>query len=247
MGEVMDTIHESPTMTPTGRTRDWLVPTVLVVLFTALITGWFNLSQVMPLPLAVLAGAAWGVLLSWAASRLSRHPTMGAWLEDVFVSLGTVGFAFAGCGGLMAILLLDGALDSSSVTGETLESTFLPAIPYYIIVNSILEILIIPGVIAVSWRPGPRRVLILAGAALYFAMRVWTYLAFVPARLSWADEDHAAQVLTAVERRQAVQDLMLNDPRWALLLVMMAIFLVAAHLSRVREQKLLSVAAVRFT
>jgi hypothetical protein len=172
---------------------------------------------------------------------------MGAWLEDVFAYLGTVGFAFAGCGELMAILPLNGALDSSSVTGETLQSTFMPAIPYYIIVNSILEILIIPAVIAFSWRPGPRRVLILAGAALYLAMRVWTYLAFVPARLGWADEDHAAQVLTAVERRQAAQDTMLNDPRWALLLAMMAIFLIAAHLSRVREQKLLSVPAVMST
>jgi hypothetical protein len=243
----MDTIHASPTMTPTGRTRDWLVPTVLVVIFTALITGWFNLSEVMPLPLAVLAGAAWGVLLGWAGSRLRTHPTPAAWLEDAFVYLGTVGFAFAGSGGLMAILMLSGALDSSSVTGETLESTFLPTIPYYIIVNSILEILVIPGVIAFSWRPGPRRVLVLAGAALYFAMRVWTYLAFVPARLGWADEDHAAQALTAEERRQAAQDLMLNDPRWALLLAMLAIFLIAAHLSRVREQKLLSVAAVRPT
>jgi hypothetical protein len=77
-------------------------------------------------------------------------------------------------------------------------------------------------------------------------MRVWTYLAFVP-RLSWADEDYAAQALTALERRQAAQDLMLNDQRWALLLAMMAIFLIAAHLSRVREQKLLSVPAVRFS
>ena len=67
-------------------------------------------------------------------------------------------------------------------------------------------------------------------------MRVWTYLVFVPARLSWADEDHAAEALTALERRQAAQDLMLNDPRWALLLAMMAIFLVAAHLSRVRAE-----------
>jgi hypothetical protein len=243
----MDTLHANQTMTPTRRAKDRLVPTVLVVVFTTLITGWFNLSEVMPLPLAILAGVAWGVLLSWAASRLRTPPALGAWLEDALVYFGTVGFAFAGCGGLMAILLLNGALDSSSVTGETLERTFLPAIPYYIIVNSILEILVIPAVIAFSWRPGPRRVLILAGAALYFAMRVWTYLAFVPARLGWADEDHAAQVLTAVERRQAAQDLMLNDPRWALLLAMMAIFLIAAHLSRVREQKLLSVSAVRFS
>ena len=91
----MDTIHENPTMTPTGLTRDRLVPTVLVVVFTALITGWFNLSEAMPLPLAILAGAAWGLLLSWAASRLITRPKMGAWLEDAFVYLGTVGFAFA--------------------------------------------------------------------------------------------------------------------------------------------------------
>ena len=37
------------------------------------------------------------------------------------------------------------------------------------------------------------------------------------------------------------------DPRWALLLAMMAIFLIAAHLSRVREQKLLSLPAVMST
>jgi Zinc-binding dehydrogenase len=37
------------------------------------------------------------------------------------------------------------------------------------------------------------------------------------------------------------------DPRWALLLAMMAIFLIAAHPSRVREQKLLSVPAVMST
>jgi|SRR5829696_8195257 hypothetical protein len=37
------------------------------------------------------------------------------------------------------------------------------------------------------------------------------------------------------------------DTRWALLLAMMAIFLIAAHLSRVREQKLLSVPAVMST
>ncbi|MEJ3746570.1 hypothetical protein WEI85_27915 [Actinomycetes bacterium KLBMP 9797] len=202
------------------------MPIALAVLFTTVITGWFNLSEALPLPLALLVGAAWGVAVGLVGTRLrSTRP----WLEDAFIYLGTVGFAFAGCGGLMAILLLDGALDSSSLTGETLESTFLPSIPYYIVANGILETLIIPGVVVFSWRPGARRILVLIASALYFAMRVWTYLAFVPARLGWAESDHSAAPMTPAERRQAADALMLDDPRWVLLVAMFAIFLFAAY------------------
>jgi hypothetical protein len=219
------------TSPPTGR-----VPILLVIVFAAVITGWFNLSEAMPSPLAVLAGAVWGAVIGWLGLWIqSRRPALGAWLEDGFVYLGAIGFAFAGCGGLMAILLLTGTLNSASVTGETLEQTFLPSIPYYIAVNSILEVLVIPAIIALGWRPGPRRVLILVTAGAYFAMRVWTYLTFVPARLGWAEAGQSTQVLTEAERRQASDDLMLDDPRWIPLLVMFAAFLVAAHWSRVRS------------
>lgn len=212
------------------------VPLLLTIVFAAVITGWFNLSDVMPTPLAVLAGAAWGAVIGGLGLWIqARRPVLGAWLEDGFVYLGAIGFAFAGCGGLMAILLLTGTLDSASVTGETLEQTFLPSISYYIVVNSILEVLIIPAVIALGWRPGPRRVLILATVAANFAMRVWTYIAFVPARLTWADAEHSTQVLTTAQRHQAADDLMLDDPRWIPLLVMFAVFVVAAHWSRVRS------------
>jgi hypothetical protein len=209
-----------------------LVP---VIVFTTVVTGWFNLSEVLPVPLALLLGAAWGATLGGFGIWIRSKERLGAWIEDGFVSLGAIGFAFAGCGGLMAILLLTGAMDSSSLTGETLESTFLPSIPYYIVVNSILELLVVPLVIVLSWRPGARRVLVLAAAGLYFLMRVWTYLAFVPRRLGWAESEHTTQVLTPAERRQAADDLMLDDPRWILLLATFAILVVAAHLSRVRE------------
>jgi len=218
----------------TSRTSQ-LTPLAPVIAFTAVVTGWFNLSEVMPVPLALLLGAGWGAALGLLGLWIRNRARLGAWLEDGFVSLGAVGFAFAGCGGLMAILMLKGTIDSSSLTGETLESTFLPSIPYYIVANSILELLVVPLVIVLSWRPGVRRVLVLAAAGLYFVMRVWTYLAFVPRRLGWAESDHTTQVLTAAERRQAADDLMLDDPRWIMLLAMFAILVVAAHLSRVRE------------
>ncbi len=206
-----------------------MLPVLLAAAFTTVVTGLFNLSELMPLPLALAAGVALGAVVGLLARWLRAKP-IGGWLEDGFVGLGAVAFAFAGCGGLMAILLLDGTLASSSVTGETLASTFLPSIPYYIAVNSVLEMLIVPAVLVLGWRPGPRRVLILGTAAAYFAMRIWTYLAFVPARQGWAEGEHSTQALTAAERTQAANDLMLDDPRWILLLALFAIFVVAMAL-----------------
>jgi hypothetical protein len=227
----------TPTMpSQTGSARDGLVPVLLAAVFTAVVTGWFNLAETFSTPAALLAGATWGVLLGLAATWLRSKPAVGAWLEDVFVALGAVGFAFAGCGGLMALLMLDGALDSPSLTGETLQNTFFPSIPYYIAVNGILEMFLIPAVIVLAWRPGLRRALIIATSTLYFAMRVWTYLSFAPARMGWAESVHAGTPLDAAARRQAAADLMLDDPRWMLLLLMFAAFLFAAQLSRVRER-----------
>jgi hypothetical protein len=48
--------------------------------------------------------------------------------------------------------------------------------------------------------------------------------------LGWADSDHSTRPLTPAERTQAQSDLMLNDPRWILLLVMFALLLLAALL-----------------
>ncbi|TCO21286.1 hypothetical protein EV652_111195 [Kribbella steppae] len=198
-------------------------PYLLVVPFSALITGLFNLGEFLPWPIAVLLGATWGFLVGLVALRIRNRRA-----EDAMIAIAAAGFAFAGCGGLMAILLLKGALTSTSLTGEALEQMFLPSIPYYIAVNSILEILVIPLILYVGWRPGRRRILIVAVAALYFGMRVWTYIAFVPARLGWADSEHSTQPLSPAERTQAFDDLMLNDPRWILLLVMFGLLLLAA-------------------
>lgn len=75
----------------------------------------------------------------------------------------------------MALPMLAGALESSTLTGETLLKLFLPTIPFYIVANAALELLIIPGLLFISWRAGKRRILIAGAAALYFVLRVWTY------------------------------------------------------------------------
>lgn len=150
---------------------------------------------------------------------------------------GATAAAFAACGGLMALLVLAGALDSPSLTGETLLLLFLPTIPFYVVTNSLLELLIVPGLLYLGWRAGPRRALLVAAAGLYFLLRVWTYSTFVPARLGFAEASHANVPLTAAERQRAHQELMVDDPRWIPLLVMFGILLLAAHLPRLRERR----------
>jgi hypothetical protein len=212
-------------------------PFLLAVSFTATITGLFNLSDSLPIPVAVIAGAAWGVVVGLTATWLRSKPTAGAWVEDSLVFVGVFAVAFAGCGGVMALLVLNGALSSSSLTGETLEAMFLPMIPFYIAANAPLELLIIPGLLVLGWRAGNRRILIVVAAALYFALRVWTYLAYRPARLGFAESGHTAAPMTAAERHQAYLELKVDDPRWILLLLILALFIAAASFPRHREVK----------
>ncbi|MQA81615.1 MAG: hypothetical protein GEV10_24555 [Streptosporangiales bacterium] len=106
----------------------------------------------------------------------------------------------------------------------------MPAIPYYIVANGLLEVLIVPLMLYLGWRAGRRRIAIVTAAAIYFVMRVWTYLVFVPARLGWAEGEGATKALTAAGRQQAAKDLVLNDPRWIVLLVILGFLLVAMHM-----------------
>lgn len=218
-------------------TKERLQPYLLAVPFTTIITGWFNLAEFgrAPVAVALVIGAAWGILLGLIASWLRKKATVSAWIEDAFVVVGTTALAFAAAGGLMGLLVLEAALGSPSLTGETLVQMFRPMIPYYIIVNSSMELLIIPGLLYLGWRAGKRRILIVVAAVLFFALRVWTYLVFAPNRLAFAELEGKSTPFTAAERQQAFVDLQLDDPRWILDLLIFAIFILAAHFSRVRE------------
>jgi hypothetical protein len=231
----MSTAATSTKSTKEGSTKDWLQPFFLAVPFTAIVTGLFNLSDTLSVPGGLLVGAAWGVVLGLIVGLIRKNDVLAAWFEDVLVVLGATAVAFAAAGGVMALLMLAGALESSTLTGETLLKLFLPTIPFYIVANAALELLIIPGLLFIGWRAGKRRILIVAAVALYFLLRVWTYLAFVPSRMGFAEAGHTSTPMTEAERRQAYTELMLNDPRWIVLLVIFGILVLAMHLPRLRS------------
>ncbi|AVT29536.1 hypothetical protein C6361_08540 [Plantactinospora sp. BC1] len=224
------------TVTPAGSTRTWLPPLALAVAFVAVVEG-LSLVEFLPVPVALLVALGWGVGIGLLATWLRGRATLAAWLEDGLVALGVVTMALFAFGGAAGLLMLDAALESPTLTGQTLVLMFLPSIPVAILGNVPTELVVIPMLLVLGWRPGRRRILIVVAAALYFVHRVWTYLVFSSARLDFAETERSTTPLTEAERERLGSALHVDDPRWILNLVIFAVFLLAAHFSRVREPR----------
>jgi hypothetical protein len=91
--------------------------------------------------------------------------------------------------------MMTAAVSEPSTTYATLSALMQPAVPYFIVVNTLMEALIVPLVIFLNWQtPMNRRAMIIVAVLVYFAMRVWTYLIYAPMRL-----DISTQPLTAAD------------------------------------------------
>lgn len=213
---------------------DRIASFALVAVFTVVVQG-LSLMEFLPPPIALLIGAGWAVLIWFAARWTSHRPTVSAWAEDGLVALGCVTMALFAFGGAIGLTMLGAALDSSSITGETMVAMFLPSIPIAIAANVPTELVIMPVLLVLGWRPGTRRTLFVTAAALYFVHRIWTYLVFAPDRLDFAAAERSTAVLTVTERDQFAAALHVDDPRWILNLLIFAVFLLSAFLSRLRE------------
>lgn len=51
---------------------------------------------------------------------------------------------------------------------------------FFILFNPLMELLFIPATLILNWHNRTRRAIIAVGAVVYYAMRVWTYVYFVP-------------------------------------------------------------------
>ncbi len=214
------------------QSADQLTPFALVLVFIVAVEG-LSLQEFVPLPLALLIGVIWAVLISLAARWVSRRSVLSAWTEDGLVALGCTAMALFAFGGAIGLMMLDTALDSSSITGETMVTMFLPSIAIAIAANLPTELVIIPGLLILGWRPGPRRLLFVTAAILYFVLRIWSYLVFVPDRLDFAEAEQSTTVLTGTEKTNFAEALHVDDSRWILNLAIFAVLLLAAFFSRI--------------
>jgi hypothetical protein len=146
-------------------------------------------------PLAGVAiGLVWALLIGIIANRLIRRATLEPFLADVPIAIGIVAVGLMTGAGFMYGWMMTAALDEPSTTYAVLSALMRPAVPFYIALNSTMELVIIAPLVFWNWRTDPRRrALILVGVTVYFIMRVW-YLVFAEPRF-----DMASHVLSTEE------------------------------------------------
>jgi hypothetical protein len=133
-----------------------------------------------------VVGALWSLLLAFVAVRLTRRAEWAPYAANAPVLLSVAAGGLLVGGGLMYGLLMKAALTEPSTTWATLSALMQPTIPYFIVVNTSLETVLVPLVVLCNWHLPRRRPFVLLAAVCYFAMRAWTYLTFAPRRVEIA-------------------------------------------------------------
>ena len=98
-----------------------------------------------------------------------------------------------------------------------------PAVPYYIVINSLLELFIMLLVVFFNWNVDHRRrSFSLIAVGLYLVIRVWTYLVFAETRLDISNQTLSAADVEWFKRTLA------TDYRPILELITQGFFILAA-------------------
>lgn len=84
-------------------------------------------------------------------------------------------------GSLFAMTLYASASASPQSQLLLMRSPFKGGFTFFVIFNSLMEWLMLPGALFLNWRIPSRRNLLIVGALLYYSSRCWTYIYFVPA------------------------------------------------------------------
>jgi hypothetical protein len=126
-------------------------------------------------------GIGWGLFLGFIAMRLSRKESRRPALANASVFLATLASGLMAGGALLQQMLLSAGLGTPSTTFTMIHPPFGGSFSLFIItMNSLMEWLLIPVALFLNWHIPKRRTLIVIAAAMFYAMRVWSYIYFVP-------------------------------------------------------------------
>lgn len=167
-------------------------------------------------------GLAWGTVLGVVVERLIRRPRWKRRLANGFVFLVIVASGLMLGGGVMYGLLMRAA---AAAPAAMLSAMMQPTIPFFIILNTPLELLAVPGAVFATWQNDTRRRLILIGAASFYGLRIWSYLAYVPQRMDIASRPLLPQDLEWFQRSMEI------DYRSLLVAVVFVVFTSAAFVA----------------
>jgi hypothetical protein len=150
-----------------------------------------------------LVGFGWSMLLGLVLGKLQRYERWRSHLANAPVLVAIVATGLLVGGGYMYGFVMSAALSEPSTTKATLSALMQPSVPYFIAINTLLEAFIVPLVIYLNWQIPKRRTLIVVAVLVYFAMRVYSYLTFVPMRLEIAQHAISSQEVSWFKRSLA--------------------------------------------
>jgi hypothetical protein len=157
---------------------------LLVVVPALTVVGGLGFSTLGGFGAALIAGGVglgWGLLLGFIATRLSRRESSRSALANASMFLATLASGVMAGGALLQQMLLSAGLGTPSTTFTMIHPPFGGSFSLFIItLNSLMEWLLIPVALFLNWHIPKRRTLIVFAAAMFYAMRVWTYIYFVP-------------------------------------------------------------------
>jgi hypothetical protein len=164
-------------------------------------------------------GLIWSVVLGNVIEHLLRRPYWTRPLANGSVFLAIVASGLMLGGGMMYGLLMRAA---AVAPAEVLSAMMQPTIPFFIILNTPLELVVVPCAIFANWQNHARKRLILIAAASFYALRIWSYLVYVPNRMAIASRPLSPTDLEWFQRSMEV------DYRAPLLAVVFVGFTIAA-------------------
>jgi hypothetical protein len=162
-----------------GRVGPFLVVVPALVVVSAI--GFSTLGGFSAALIAGTLALGWTLLLGFIAMRLARSESRSAALANGSMFLVTLAMGLMAGGGLPYQLLLSAGLSTPSTTFTLIHPPFSDTSNVFIItMYSLMEWLLIPAALFCNWHIPKRRTLIVIAAVAFYAMRVWSYIYFVP-------------------------------------------------------------------
>lgn len=134
--------------------------------------------------LGAAVGLVWGTVVLAVLRRLARRGADGT-LAVASLLAAMAGFVAVASAGTIYMLVLGAVLDEPTATFSVLSAIMGPTVPFFIVLNGLLEMLVVPLMIALNLvdRRWPS-LLVATSAVIYWVMRAWTYAVFAEPRVT---------------------------------------------------------------
>jgi hypothetical protein len=133
--------------------------------------------------LGACLGVAWGSVLLLIVRRIARSG-VGRSLADATLLIAMAGLVAVASAGTLYMLVFGAILGEESTTYAVLSAMMGPTVPFFIVLNGALEMLVMPLVMALNLATSRHGILVGLAALIYWLMRAWTYAVFAEPRVT---------------------------------------------------------------